>query len=86
MFFEFLAFILGKITFFTGSILGGGSFPKPLTSEEELECLTKMKQGDKKAEETLIKHNLRLVAHISKKYKNSSIDNEDLISIGSIGI
>lgn len=85
MFLEFLAFILGKITFFTGSILGGGSFPKPLTSEEELECLTQMKQGDKKARERLINHNMRLVAHVVKKYSGSA-DTDDLISVGSIGL
>ena len=85
MFLEFLAFILGKITFFTGSILGVGSFPKPLTSEEELECLTKMKQGDKKARERLINHNMRLVAHVVKKYSGSA-DTDDLISVGSIGL
>ena len=85
MFFEFLAFILGKITFFTGSILGSGSFPKPLSSEEELECLTQMKQGDKKARDKLINHNMRLVAHVVKKYSGSA-DTDDLISVGSIGL
>ena len=62
------------------------AFDKPLSQVEEKDCFFKMKDGDKKAEEKLIKHNLRLVAHIAKKYRNSSIDNEDLISIGSIGL
>ncbi len=85
MFFDFLAFILGKITFFTGSILGGGSFPKPLSSEEELECLIRMKEGDKSARDKLINHNMRLVAHVVKKYSGAA-DTDDLISVGSIGL
>ncbi|MBE7083107.1 MAG: sigma-70 family RNA polymerase sigma factor [Clostridiales bacterium] len=85
MFWDFLAFILGKITFFTGSILGTGSFPKPLSSEEELECLTRMKQGDRSARDKLINHNMRLVAHVVKKYSGSA-DTDDLISVGSIGL
>lgn len=85
MFWDFLAFILGKITFFTGSILGGGSFPKPLTPEDELDCLIKMKKGDKSARDKLINHNMRLVAHVVKKYSGAA-DTDDLISVGSIGL
>lgn len=81
---SFLNFLC-RILFLTGRI-DNSAFEKPLTEKEEKENFIKMKQGDKKAEEILIKHNLRLVAHISKKYKNSSIDTEDLISIGSIGL
>ena len=85
MFFEFLAFILGKITFFTGSVLGQGSFPKPLSTEEEKEYVEKMRLGDKKARDKLINHNMRLVAHVVKKYSGSA-ETDDLISVGSIGL
>ena len=77
--------LICKLLFLTGRI-DNSAFEKPLNEKQEKENFLKMKQGDKKAEEILIKHNLRLVAHISKKYKNSSIDSEDLISIGSIGL
>ena len=60
-------------------------FPKPLTKEEELEYIEKLKQGDKDAREVLINHNLRLVAHIVKKYSNS-LEADDLISVGTIGL
>lgn len=85
MFFESLLFVLSKITFFTGSILGGSSFPKPLSQEDEKECLRLMKEGDKTAKERLIKHNMRLVAHVVKKYTGSA-ETDDLISVGSIGL
>ena len=83
--FEFIAFLLGKLTFFAGSMLGGNSFPKPLTGEEEAEAIKKMRAGDRAARDKLITHNLRLVAHIAKKY-TSSADADDLISVGSIGL
>lgn len=85
MFFEFLSFILGKITFFAGSVINGSSYPKPLSAEEEAECLRLMKQGDKSAREKLITHNMRLVAHVVKKYAGSA-ETDDLISVGSIGL
>lgn len=85
MFFEGLLFILSKITFFTGSVLNGSSFPKPLPQEEEQECLRLMKLGDKAAKEKLINHNMRLVAHVVKKYTGSA-EADDLISVGSIGL
>ncbi|CED94492.1 MULTISPECIES: RNA polymerase sporulation sigma factor SigK [Romboutsia] len=63
------------------------SFEKPLTPEEELKYLTKFKEEqDKHAKEILIERNMRLVAHIAKKYNNSSEDQDDLISIGTIGL
>ena len=61
------------------------SFPKPLSKEKEQEYLKKSANGDKEAKEILVKHNLRLVAHIAKKYANYG-DNDELISIGSIGL
>jgi RNA polymerase sporulation-specific sigma factor len=85
MFLEGLLFILGKIVFFTGSVLGASSYPKPLSQEEEQDCLNRMKEGDKSAKEKLINHNMRLVAHVVKKYTGSA-ETDDLISVGSIGL
>ena len=62
------------------------SFPPPLSSAQESECFQKMKQGDKNAREKLIRHNMRLVAHIVKKYYGSGVEQDDLISIGTIGL
>lgn len=67
-------------------VTGSGSFPKPLSKEEEQECLKRIEQGDTEAKNELIEHNLRLVAHIIKKYYSSYRDQEDLISIGTIGL
>lgn len=61
-------------------------FPRPLTAAEERECFQLMSHGDKQARDKLIRHNLRLVAHIIKKYYAASSDQEDLISIGTIGL
>ena len=85
MFWDFLSFIVSKIVFFCSSI-GGDCFPKPLSSEDEAKYLTAFREkGDQKAKEMLIKHNLRLVAHIAKKYQGAE-DSDDLISVGSIGL
>ena len=65
---------------------GGGSFPKPLKPEEEQAYLERLAQGDMEARNVLIERNLRLVAHIIKKYYAQSGDQEDLISIGTIGL
>lgn len=62
------------------------SFPQPLESEEEADLIERMLAGDKEAGRKLVEHNLRLVAHIVKKYANSGVDADDLISIGSIGL
>lgn len=62
------------------------AFLSPLSQEEERECLTKLKAGDVQAKEELILHNMRLVAHVAKKYQNEEEDLEDLISIGTIGL
>ncbi|MBR3811485.1 MAG: RNA polymerase sporulation sigma factor SigK [Agathobacter sp.] len=62
------------------------AFLFPLSQEEEKDCLTKLKQGDEKAKEKLILHNMRLVAHVAKKYQNEEDELEDLISIGTIGL
>ncbi|MCH5164458.1 MAG: RNA polymerase sporulation sigma factor SigK [Clostridiales bacterium] len=80
----FLSF-LSKIFCFTSFVNNKGSFPQPLTPEEERELLTKLRAGDMKARELLIRHNLRLVAHIVKKYSNAG-EADDLISVGTIGL
>lgn len=67
-------------------VSGSHSFPPPLDPEKEAECFAKMKEGDKKARAVLIEHNLRLVAHIVKKYYGSGHSQEDLMSIGTIGL
>lgn len=67
-------------------IAPGGSFPRPLSQEEERACLERRAQGDIEARNKLVEHNLRLVAHIMKKYYAQSDDMEDLLSIGTIGL
>lgn len=86
MFFSGLFSLISKILFFTGKLETKNAFEKPLSNEDEKKYFIQMKNGDIKAEEMLIKHNLRLVAHIAKKYKNQNNDLDDLISIGSIGL
>ena len=66
--------------------LEAGSFPKPLTAREEIEAFAALRAGDGSAREKLIRHNLRLVAHVAKKYYAQPGDQEDLISIGTIGL
>lgn len=72
--------------FFPLRLSGGGSFPRPLKAEEEREYLRRMEQGDMEARNKLIEHNLRLVAHIIKKYYTQEKDQDDLLSIGTIGL
>jgi RNA polymerase sporulation-specific sigma factor len=68
------------------SYIKNNAFPQPLSEKEEAECLQRLAQGDQEARNKLIEHNLRLVAHIVKKFENTGEDNEDLISIGTIGL
>ncbi|MBO5035000.1 MAG: RNA polymerase sporulation sigma factor SigK [Oscillospiraceae bacterium] len=86
MFSAWLVLILH--TFFFPLRLSGssGSFPRALKAEEERECLERFAAGDQAARDTLIVHNLRLVAHIVKKYYTATGDQDDLISIGTIGL
>lgn len=67
-------------------VSGGSAFPPPLSAKEEKEYFRRAKQGDKEARDILIERNLRLVAHIAKKYYASGCDNDDIISIGTIGL
>lgn len=78
--------MLSQVMFGVGYIKSNNLFPEPLTSEEEKIYLEKMKQSDEEARNILIERNLRLVAHIAKKYTSTNIEQDDLISIGSIGL
>ena len=86
MFTELISLAFENLLFFALHLETGGVFPKPLSAAEEEECFRKMHEGDPSARNKLIEHNLRLVAHIIKKYYNVSTDQEDLISIGTIGL
>lgn len=77
---------LCNLLYFALHVTGVGSFPRPLTAKEERDCLDAIAAGDSSAKARLIEHNLRLVAHIVKKYYASFKDQEDLISIGTIGL
>ena len=72
MFFDFLGLLFSKIFFFTGLVQNKGAFPKPLSPEDEKKYLALAHSGDKEAKEILIKHNMRLVAHIVKKYSGAA--------------
>ena len=83
---EFINFLGQYIFPFILHICGNGKFPKPLSEEKEKEYLLKSKNGDIKARNILVEHNLRLVAHIIKKYYAVNVDQDDLVSIGTIGL
>ena len=85
VFFGFVEFLKSAV-FVIGYIQGGTLFPEPLTAEEERKCLELMEQGDEEARNLLIERNLRLVAHVAKKYSTSKVEQDDLISIGTIGL
>jgi len=78
--------MIGNITFLTAYITGSSSFPQPLSAEEEKSYLTKFSEGDLLAKGILVERNLRLVAHIVKKYSYQGKDVDDLISIGTVGL
>ncbi|HLS35431.1 MAG TPA: RNA polymerase sporulation sigma factor SigK [Bacillota bacterium] len=80
-----LAVVVKELIFFV-SYIKNKAFPQPLSAEEEKRYIEKMLEGDKYARNMLIEHNLRLVAHIVKKFDNTGEDTEDLISIGTIGL
>ena len=84
MLLEILKLLINN-TFFMGSY-SNEVFKDPLPQEEEIDYIKKMKQGDKEARSKLIEHNLRLVAHIVKKFESNNQDTDDLIGIGTIGL
>ena len=85
MFFDFLGLLFSRIFFFTGVVKDDGNFPKPLSPEDESKYLRLAREGDSEAKNILIRHNMRLVAHIVKKYTGSA-ETDDLLSVGSIGL
>ena len=86
MIFSTLLSLISSIVYFALHVTGAGSFPPPLSAKKEEELIEKNLNGDIEARNTLIEHNLRLVAHIVKKYYASGCEQDDLISIGTIGL
>ena len=84
-FMGFLEFLKSAV-FVVGYISSNNLFPEPLSAEEERECLQQIAEGDEEAKNILIERNLRLVAHICKKYSTTNVEQDDLISIGTIGL
>lgn len=82
---SFLSFLKSAV-FTVGYISGTNLFPEPLSSDEEKDALIRMVNGDDEARNLLIERNLRLVAHVCKKYSNTNVDQEDLLSIGTVGL
>lgn len=81
----FLTFLQTAV-FVVGYISNNNLFPEPLTQDEEKMYLERLSKGDEEAKNILIERNLRLVAHVCKKYSATKLDQEDLISIGTIGL
>lgn len=86
MFFSAIGFTAANLLFFILHVTNSGSFPRPLSATEERHYLALLKTGDSNARNILIERNLRLVAHIIKKYYSNAKDQDDLISIGTIGL
>ena len=84
--FDFIAMLGQYVCFFILHVCSNGSFPKPLSQKEERHYLEQMKNGDSEAKNKLIEHNLRLVAHSIKKYYGRKCEQDDLVSIGTIGL
>ena len=82
----FLYWLLKDALFFFGIVSGRGSFPRPLSRQEEQEAIAAMRAGDEDARRKLIEHNLRLVSHIARKYTVPGYTLEDLVSVGSLGL
>ena len=83
---ELLFGLLSECAFFLSSVRGKNEFPPRLSAEEEKAYLEQMKNGSVEAERALVEHNLRLVAHIAGKYRTVGLENDDLISVGTIGL
>ena len=85
MLLKLLSLLFSKIMLLFGRIGSEPAFAQPLTRQQEQECFAKVAKGDKSAEDMLVKHNMRLVAHVVKKYKGSC-DQDELIAAGSVGL
>lgn len=83
---QFLLWLFRDALFFFGMVSGRGSFPNPLSREEEEKCIAAMQAGDDEARLRLIEHNLRLVSHIVKKYTVPGYSQDDLVSVGALGL
>lgn len=83
---DLLLRLASQIFYFALHVTGAGAFPPPLSAKKEDELLEKSQNGDTEARNKLIEHNLRLVAHIVKKYFATGAEQDDLISIGTIGL
>ena len=83
---QLVMFFLQDALFLLGYLSRTSAFPRPLERSEEARLIELMMQGDRQARETLIEHNLRLCAHIARKYTVPGYDQDDLISIGTIGL
>lgn len=83
---SFLMWLLKDALFFFGMVSGRGSFPKPLSRQEEAQAIAAMAAGDADARLRLIEHNLRLVSHIARKYTVPGYSQEDLVSVGTLGL
>lgn len=79
-------YLVSHLMYFVLHVTNAGSFPQPLSAEEEKKLVQRMEEGDEEARGILIEHNLRLVAHIVKKYYSGPVEQDDLISIGTIGL
>ena len=86
MFLSMLSALLSQAWVFLSHMAGKSSFPKALTEKEEKALIARLQAGDDSARRELVEHNLRLVAHIAKKYTGSGIDSDDLVSAGTIGL
>ena len=86
MLFELLDSVGSFFLFLILHVTGSNAFPKPLTAKEENVYIQRLKEGDKEAKKKLVEHNLRLVAHIIKKYYANINDQDDLVSIGTVGL
>mgnify|MGYP001015486757 FL=1 len=83
---NYLLDIIGNVVFMTAYVTNNNSFPQPLSDDEEAYYLRKLKEGDLLAKSILVERNLRLVAHIVKKYSYPGKEVDDLISIGTVGL
>ncbi len=83
---DFIALLGQYVCFYILHVCSGGSFPKPLSKKDEEYYLEQLKEGDNEARNKLVEHNLRLVAHIIKKYYGTKCEQDDLVSIGTIGL